>query len=198
MLDLRKFAGALALVIGVTGCSLSGASTTEQEGFTPTARWDYHPEATGWTDASLQMLQSDAAILTELEPADIDQWCPAYLQGDAEQRAAFWNGILSALAFHESTHRPDAIGGNGRWFGLTQIVPATARGYGCEAGSADALLDGEANLQCALRIWATTVPRDGVISEGMRGIAADWGPFHSSRKREDMRQWVSQQEYCAG
>jgi len=198
MLNFRNFAGALALMLGVTGCTLSGASTTQIEDATPAARWDYHPEATGWTNASLQMLQSDAAILTDLEPADIDQWCPAYLDADTEERAAFWNGILSALAFHESTHRPEAIGGNGRWFGLTQIVPATARGYGCEAGSADELLDGEANLQCALRIWATTVPRDGVISEGMRGIAADWGPFHSSRKREDMREWVSQQAYCQG
>jgi hypothetical protein len=35
-----------------------------------------------------------------------------------------------------------------------------------------------------------TVPRDGVVSRGMRGVAADWGPFHSSRKREDMRQWL--------
>ena len=44
---------------------------------------------------------------------------------------------------------------------------------------------------------AITVPRDNVVSEGMRGVAADWGPFHSSRKREDMRSWVRDQSYCA-
>jgi hypothetical protein len=47
-----------------------------------------------------------------------------------------------------------------------------------------------------LRIMAETVPRDGVVSAGMRGVAADWGPFHQGTKREDMRAWVSSQDYC--
>ena len=38
--------------------------------------------------------------------------------------------------------------------------------------------------------------RDRVVSEGMGGVAADWGPFHSARKREDMRQWLLSQDYC--
>ena len=52
------------------------------------------------------------------------------------------------------------------------------------------------NLRCGIRIMAVTVPRDGVVAEGMRGVAADWGPFHSTRKREEMRSWVSRQDYC--
>ena len=43
---------------------------------------------------------------------------------------------------------------------------------------------------------ARTVRRDGVVSRGMRGVAADWGPFHSERKREDMRDWLREQPYC--
>ncbi|WP_371931077.1 hypothetical protein [Roseovarius sp. MMSF_3281] len=43
---------------------------------------------------------------------------------------------------------------------------------------------------------AVTVPRDGVVSRGMRGVAADWGPFHSSRKRNDMKAWLRRQSYC--
>jgi len=43
---------------------------------------------------------------------------------------------------------------------------------------------------------AFTVKRDGVISRNMRGVAADWGPFHSARKRADMQEWVSKQSYC--
>ena len=89
------------------------------------------------------------------------------------------------------------VGGGGRWFGLVQISPGTARGYGCEAKSGQALLDGEKNLSCAIRILSTTVPRDGVVAAGGGGIAADWGPFVSSAKRKDMRDWVSGQSYCA-
>ena len=41
-----------------------------------------------------------------------------------------------------------------------------------------------------------TVPRDQVVSYRMRGVAADWGPFHSRRKREDMASWTRSQSYC--
>ena len=82
------------------------------------------------------------------------------------------------------------------WYGLVQIAPATARGYRCEVGSGEALKDGVANLRCGVRIMAHTVTRDGVVSQGMRGVAADWGPFYSARKLEDMRSWASSQSYC--
>lgn len=162
----------------------------------PVTQWDFRPEGPAWTEASLSMLETDAAILTQVEPGDIGAWCPAYSAADTDQRAAFWTGLLSALARHESTWNPRAVGGGGRWFGLVQIAPATARGYGCEARSGTALQDGEANLRCALRIWSSTVPRDGVISAGGGGIAADWGPMAMRRKREEMRAWVSRQSYC--
>jgi hypothetical protein len=41
-----------------------------------------------------------------------------------------------------------------------------------------------------------TVGRDRVVSAGMRGVAADWGPFHSRKKRMDMMQWTRKQSYC--
>ena len=40
--------------------------------------------------------------------------------------------------------------------------------------------------------------RDRVVSQNMRGVAADWGPFHSRKKREDMIAWTREQPYCAG
>ena len=162
----------------------------------PAAMWDFHPDGAAWSQASLSMLSGEAAGLTAFVPDDIDAWCPAYPEADAQARAAFWTGLLSALAEHESTWNPSAVGGAGRWFGLVQISPATARFYGCEAETGSALQNGPANLQCALRIWSVTVPRDGVVSEGGRGIAADWGPFVMPSKREGMRSWVRQQSYC--
>jgi hypothetical protein len=55
---------------------------------------------------------------------------------------------------------------------------------------------GAANLSCAIRIMSETVPRDGVISKGMRGVAADWGPFHQSRKRSDIQERTKAQPFC--
>lgn len=188
----------LALAITLCGCSVAGPNGGGLEASAlPVMRWDHRPEAPEWTSATLAALRAHGAILAQTVPADIETWCPGYAGAGPEGRRAFWATLLSALAKHESTWNPAAAGGGGRWFGLVQISPATARGYGCAAGSAKALTDGAANLSCAVRIMAETVPRDGVVSAGMRGVAADWGPFHSSRKRADMIAWTLARPYCA-
>lgn len=161
-------------------------------------RWDHRPEAGEWTRTAFAALDTHAAVLPALVPADIEQWCPGYPEASEAEREMFWTGLLSALARHESTWNPQAVGGGGRWHGLVQISPATARHYGCQATSGSALQNGSANISCALRIWAQTVPRDGVVAAGRGGVAADWGPFVQSEKREEMRQWISSQPYCAG
>lgn len=164
----------------------------------PEMRWSHRRESDRWSRAALTALRSHASVLPRVVPKDIGDWCPAYVTNDTAAREAFWIGLLSTLAKHESTFRPNAVGGGGKWYGLLQILPATARGYGCKATSREDLKSGAANLQCALRIMAVTVPRDGVVSHGMRGVAADWGPFHSRTKRTDMMWWTRAQPYCAG
>ena len=164
----------------------------------PDMRWGEKDGRRNWTRAILSGLRSHASNLPTIVPGDIHTWCPAYPSAGIEQREAFWAGMISALAWHESTHRPTAVGGGGLWYGLVQIYPDTARRYGCKARTGAALKDPEDNLSCALRIMAVTVARDKVVSQGMRGVAADWGPFHSRRKRTDMINWTRSQSYCQG
>ncbi|MCK0167300.1 lytic transglycosylase domain-containing protein [Jannaschia sp. S6380] len=164
----------------------------------PDLRWDHIRGSARWTAAAMRALDTHGDRLVQTVPRDIAEWCPAYPEADEWERKAFWAGLLSTLAKHESTWRPTAVGGGGLWYGLVQILPATARGYGCQARSGEALKDGALNMSCAVRIMNLTVPRDGVVSRGMRGVAADWGPFHSSRKRADMRAWLNRQPFCNG
>lgn len=193
-----------ALCLGVVaGCSVAGptvgrqASSALQEETLPEMRWEHRAESDDWTKAALAALEAPhGRALVETDPADITRYCPAYKNADLADRQAFWAGLISSLAKHESTWRPEAVGGGGRWFGLTQISPGTARGYGCKATSGEALKNGEDNISCAIRIMAVTVPRDGVVSAGGRGVAADWGPFHSARKREDIAAWTRTQDFC--
>lgn len=196
---LRRSGLAVAL-LALAGCGTLLQSEPKADlstmGYAPPMRWDHRAEANTWTETAFAALGDHGAALPAVLPADIDAWCPGYPEATEAERKAFWAGLISALAKHESTWNPSAVGGGGRWYGLLQITPSTARLYGCEARSGAALKDGEANLNCGIRIMARTVSRDGVVSAGMRGVAADWGPFHSSRKREDMRAWVSAQPYC--
>ena len=158
----------------------------------PAMRWDHRVESEDWTKASLAALAQHGAVLPSLVPSDIAQWCPAYPEADLADRRAFWAGLFSALAKHESTWNPRAVGGGGLWIGLVQIDPRTARGHGCAARSVAELKDGVANLNCGVRIAANQVPKRGSVSRGMR----DWGPFHSASKRAEMSAWTRAQSYC--
>ena len=153
-----------------------------------------------WTQAALSALKEHGKPLVDMVPDDIADWCPKYPDAEPAERRAFWVGFLSALAKHESTYKPRAVGGGGKWYGLLQILPGTARSYKCNVGTGEALKNGAANLSCAVRIMAHTVPRDGVIhgysGKRARGVTADWGPMHSRAKRQDMAGWLKRQTYC--
>lgn len=162
----------------------------------PKLRWKNQSDGPDWTRAAMAAIGSHGRALVKTVPRDISAWCPGYPSQDVNGRAAFWAGLLSTLSYHESTWREGAVGGGGLWYGLVQIAPATARTYKCQAGTGEALKDGAMNLSCAVRIMNRTVARDKVVSAGMQGVAADWGPFHSPSKRSDMQRWLSTQPYC--
>jgi hypothetical protein len=157
----------------------------------PTMRWDHRPEAENWTVSTMSALETRGHTLLSVVPSDIDAWCPEYADGDADQRAAFWSGLFSAIAKYESTWNPKAIGGGGLYHGLLQILPSTARSVGCDPKE---LLDGAVNLNCAVRIADRRVRvSDGTVAS----ITADWGPMHWADKRAEMAAWIRTQDYCA-
>jgi hypothetical protein len=170
-----------------------------RQGGLPHTQWAQHAKGDLWTRSALVALRNHGKALEQTVPRDIATWCPAYTKAAPEQRRAFWVGMLSALAKYESRWKPKAVGGGDLWFGLFQILPATARGYGCAAKSGAALQNGAANLSCAVRIMAKTVSRDRAIAvkDGRwRGVAADWGPMRSEEKRKAMAAWTRDQSYC--
>lgn len=193
---MTQFSIAAPLLVSavlVAGCTSATVPEEVLPEALPAMAWDHRPEADRWTEATLEALEDEGAVLLSTLPADISTWCPNFAQAVPEDRAAFWAGLFSALARFESTWNPDAVGGGGRWFGLVQIDPRTARGYECEAQTGEALTDGAANLECAVKIAAHQVSTRGSVSRGM----LDWGPFHSENRRTEMREWVSSQDYCS-
>lgn len=170
-----------------------------RQAWLPEARWDFRPDGQVWTRAAWSAIAAHGTRLEEVVPRDIATWCPGYPSNPPELRRAFWIGMMSALAKHESTWRPEAVGGGDLWYGLLQIYPDTARRYGCRARTGAALKDGADNLACAVRIMNVTVPRDRAIAlhDGRwRGVAADWGPMTNRGKIAEMAAWTRGQEYC--
>ncbi|SEP94668.1 Transglycosylase SLT domain-containing protein [Loktanella sp. DSM 29012] len=165
--------------------------------FIPDTRWGSTNTARMWTRATMAAVATHG--LDTQVPRDIAAWCPAYAQNSPTLRRAFWVGMMSALTKYESTHNPNAVGGGGLWYGLLQILPATARGYGCRATTGAALKDPIANLACAARIMGHTVARDRAVAvqDGRwRGVAADWGPMSNRAKIAEMSAWTRKQDYC--
>ena len=186
---------ALLLILGLAGCAAPKPEVSQA----PVMGWDHRPEAQEWTQSTMAAVAEKDDALAEQVPQDIATFCPAYPQADLTDRRAFWAGLLSATAKHESTWNPLASGGGGRWIGVMQIAPASAQNYGCDATSTAELKDGAANLECAVDILAVQVERDGLVAGGgNRGIGRDWAPFRSDSKRADIADWTSNQAYCQG
>lgn len=188
-----------AALLAVAGCVPQSAGDALSLLAPPPMRWDHRPEAPHWTTAALVAVAEQDEVLAKKVPGDIAAWCPGYEKATLNERRAFWVGLMSALAKHESTWNPKAAGGGGRWIGLLQIAPGTARSHDCDATSAGALKDGAANLVCAVDIFAEDVARDGLVAGGGgQGLGRDWAPFRKGSKRADMAAWTASQPYCQG
>jgi hypothetical protein len=202
---MRYFVSSLVLAVGLNVATsvwsqdVKGPRAPAREANVPNTRWTHQPDHLLWNRSALSALKSHGKPLVDMVPRDIETWCPHYPDANDADRRAFWLGFMSALAKFESTYKPNAVGGGGKWYGLLQILPATARGYKCNVGTGEALKNGAANLSCAVRIMAFTVPRDGVVhakDKRWRGVSADWGPMRSPSKRADIAGWLKRQPYC--
>lgn len=161
----------------------------------PAMRWDGRANSDDWTEATLAALKADGAPLMSRVPSDVMEFCPGYARQTPVNRQAFWAGLLSAVARHESGHNALAKGAGGRYVGLMQISGGTARANGC-AGS---MLDGRANMACAVRIVTKQVSRDNAIARGgsgWRGVARDWMVLRNSGQRQQIATWTKAQSYC--
>jgi len=87
--------------------------------------------------------------------------------------------LVQRAVVRESTHRPEAR--NGPYFGLMQILPATARSMGFRGAPTD-LLDAETNLKYATRYLRGA----WMVSDGDEADAVMWyarGYYYEAKRR---------------
>ena len=87
--------------------------------------------------------------------------------------------LVHRLAIRESTHNPAAR--NGPYYGLLQILPATARSMGFQ-GQPNDLLDAETNLKYALKYLRGAY----IVAEGNHDDAIMWyarGYYYEAKRK---------------
>ncbi len=196
---LRPAAAALVAALSLSACVASEGGKTDMESLLAGAPmgWAERAEGAEWTVEAMEAVAAKDDVLADVVPADIATWCPGYADASISERRAFWVGLMSAVSYHESRFTPEVTGGGGRYIGLMQISPITAKGHGCDATSVSALKDGGENLSCAVEIFAEKVAADGMVAgNGKKGLGRDWGPFRKSKARAQMAEWTSSQPYC--
>ena len=206
MRRLARLTASLALVLGISACADVDPATM-QNSFLPSGRapvaapqpvamrWGDRAGADAWTEATMAALEQHGDAMVARVPRDIAAFCPGYEDQNADGRRAFWAGLMSSVAKHESTWNPRASGGGGKWLGLMQIAPATWRHYGCNGQ----ILNGADNMACAVKIASRQVGRDNAVASAdgnWRGVARDWAPMRSPKKRADIAAWTAAQPYC--
>ncbi|MCC1492080.1 lytic transglycosylase domain-containing protein [Cognatishimia sp. F0-27] len=102
--------------------------------------------------------------------ASINRWADHY---------ALPRSLVHRLAIRESTHRPWAR--NGPYWGLLQILPATARSMGF-SGSPPDLLDPDTNLKYALRyLKGAYIVADGDPDDAIKWYAR--GYYYEAKRK---------------
>ncbi|MFK7834927.1 MAG: transglycosylase SLT domain-containing protein [Sulfitobacter sp.] len=102
--------------------------------------------------------------------AKINRWADHY---------ALPRSLVHRLAIRESTHNPRAR--NGPYYGLLQILPATARTMGFRGQPSD-LLDADTNLEFALKYLRGA----WLLSDGDHATAVSWyarGYYYEAKRR---------------
>lgn len=87
--------------------------------------------------------------------------------------------LVQRVIVRESTHRPGAR--NGPYYGLMQILPATARGMGYSGGP-QGLLDAETNLKYAVKYLRGAY----MVADGNQDAAVKWysrGYYYEAKKK---------------
>lgn len=125
---------------------------------------------------------SRAAFATPLYPNETPELRKLIVQYADEYQVPVT--LVQRVIIRESTHRPHAR--NGPYYGLMQILPATARSMGFR-GSASDLLDAETNLKYAVKYLRGA----WMVSDGSEPRAVQWyarGYYYEAKRRGLLRE----------
>lgn len=125
-----------------------------------------------WTMYAVNAFKLYGKDMLKVTPLDASNYCPQIKDMNEEQRVAFYNYLLSAMAKHESNFKPntnftegfnDSKGKRVISRGLLQLSQESANGYKCGITEPTMLHDPKINIECSVRILNQWISRDKYI-----------------------------------
>lgn len=196
-----------------TSAIVHGLATDQPAAPSFKADWDHVAQGAQWTGMLRGHLDRYGDYLLTSVPTDVQRFCPGYSGLDREGRAAFWTGLISAMARFESNFDPGVsfdeyahctnaacrrrmTTADGRHVvsrGLLQLSQESSNRYvGCPMPPRDErrLHEPDLNLRCTVAVMQGLVRRDGVISRldgrDWRGGAAYWSVLREPNGRDTL------------
>jgi hypothetical protein len=149
------------------------------------AAWDNKTIGSTWSKVVLEEFRARKSNLEQAR--DIDDFCPAYDQVSDEKKETCWLRILSAMAYFESGHNPQATYRE-HTGGLSVGLLMMNAEHCPNAPSETALKNGESNIRCAFVRMEKLILRDQAISgpTAARGAAAYWSVLRPPYRFRDL------------
>ena len=182
----------------------------------PIAVWDKRKQAQRWTKFVLTALDKEGKDLLANTPRDVREWCAGYSKLDMRGKKAFWVALVSTMAAHESSFKPnayhqekfnDSSGSPVVSRGLLQLSVESSRAVGCSNIEVyQDLYDPETNLTCGVRMLNRYIGKDSrifgrnVTVQGKvvkwAGASRYWGIYRLQRMNTEMRKVTRRLWFC--
>lgn len=159
-----------------------------------------------WTLAALHSVEFES--MAELYPRDISEFCPKYIDLDAEGRRWFWVGLISIMTKYESgfnlnfTYQEPKppLGPGTLSVGLLQLSKEDGKHYLVCRGTTDELLKTyDFNLKCGINILSTLVRSNNYISkyDGKKWLGGPryWSVLRPLKKGKPRKSYVAIKEF---
>jgi len=197
----RAWTASLAALasLAVSACAALPQAPSPVEPSPFSAAWDGEAgDAARWTRWLSEDLENHRSALVDLIPADAAEFCETWPRLTRRGREQVWITLISAMAKHESDFDPRASFDeppplSERSIGLLQLSLSDAVEFRCDFTTEVQIEDARRNLDCAVQILATLVPRDGVVGGGSGrdrlGAAGYWSVLNM-RGHADARAFI--------
>lgn len=124
-----------------------------------------------WTKTVLEVVRANKRTLDRAN--DVENFCPGYRKSTSKAQEMCWVVVMSAITKLESSFNPETQAREGN--GDLSVGLLAMSGHQCKnARTLKGLKNPIENLKCGTRKMIELVGRDGYISRGFRGGAANW------------------------